>query len=384
MLIGMCAFIAIDNRKPKSKICGRQLCNSTNPPRIKFKQSKIIHKMMMNNKLMSIMGMPLMNANGAIDASSTGYKYVIDTLSRIRESVIDQKFYKISISDYVPMDIGEAAWSSEIVQNISYDIAGDFFQGDVDTMAGNGQLAEVNAALAPIRMPTIVWAKACSWNVAEIAQAAAANKWDVVESKMTALKRNWDLGIQEVAFLGHARVSTLTGLLNNSEVTINTTLITEPLSEMSETEFTTFIRGLLSAYWTNSNDTEMPDTFVMPTTDYLGMSVPYSSTFPNISKLEYLENSFKKMTRNDNFKILPLAYSDSANNAIRGITKNRYCLYKNDPETLSFTIPVDYTMYDAGTSNNIFWQQPAIGQYSGVLINRVPEVLYFDETAAAS
>lgn len=329
---------------------------------------------------MSINGMRLTNANGAIDVNSTGYEYVIKTTSEIRARIIEQKFYKVAAADYLPMDVGEGAWKSEIVQNITYDLSGDFYQGDQDTMTGNGKIAEVNTALAPIRMPTVIWAKGVSWNVSEVAQAAASSNWDIVEGRMKTLKRNWDLGIQETAFLGHPTISGMTGLLNNAEVTVNTTLIPKAISTMSETEFTTFLSLVLQTYFTNSGSTEMPDTFIMPTDDYLGMAVPYSSTYPNISKLEYLLNMFKKMTANESFKILPLAYAQAANNSARGINKDRYVLYKNDPETLSMSIPVDFNMYEAGTANNIFWQQPAIGQYSGVLVNRAPEVLYMDET----
>lgn len=341
-------------------------------------------KELKNSRGISVNGMSLTNNNGAIDIGSAGYQYVIDTLSEIRSQIITQKFYKVAPANYMTVDVGVGAWKSEIVQNITYDLAGNFYEGDVDTMVGNGRIANVDTAMSPIRMPTLVWAKGVQWTVSEIAQAAAASNWDVVSSKMETLKRNWDLGIQETAFLGHPSVPNVTGLLNDAAVTINTTLITEPLSEMTEAEFTVFIAGLLTAFWNNSNNTEMPDTFVMPTADYLGMAVPYSSTFPNISKLEYLLNALKKMTANEGFKILPLAYAQADRNAARGINKNRYVLYKNDPETLRMTIPVDFTMYDAGTSNNIFWQQPAVGQYSGVLINRKPEVLYFDETEAAS
>jgi len=330
------------------------------------------------SRRVNIQGMALTNANGAIDVNSAGYEYVIKTTSEIRSRIVEQKFYKVAPADFMPVDVGEAAWKSEIVQNITYDLAGDFYQGDNETMTGGGRIAEVNTALAPIRMPTIVWAKGISWNVAEVAQASASSNWDIIEGKMKSLKRNWDLGIQETAFLGHPTEAAMTGLINNGEVTINTAIITEPLSGMTETEFTAFVATVLNTYFANSNETEMPDTFVMPTSDYLGMGVPYSATYPNISKLEYLLNTFKKMTANEGFQIKPLVYCEASKNSIRGINKQRYVLYKNDPDTLSMSIPVDFNMYQADTSNSIFWQQPSIGQYSGVLVTRAPEILYFD------
>lgn len=367
---GMCLYNSkgispkvIGPRAPKLSIMGMELFNTSRLPVPEY-----------------IGGRKLTNANGDIDVTSTGYQYIIDTLSYIRANVIEQKFYEVDIAAYVPMDVGEAAWMEEIVQNLIFNTGGSFYQGDVDTQGDTSRLAQVGTAVAPIRMPVKTWAKATGWTIMEISKAAAANRWDVVESKLKSLKKNWDLGIQETAFLGHPD-GTVTGLLNSAEVNINTTLITVPLTIMSEAQFTSFVGGLLGAYFINSNSTQLPDTFVIPTDDYLGLAVPYSTTFPNISKLQYLLDSLTRMTANPNFQILPLAYAQSAINAERGLSKNRYVLYKRDADDLAMSIPVDFTMLEADTTNKINWQQAAYGQYSGVLVNRKRGILYLDETS---
>lgn len=346
------------------------------------RQAKLLGKRLFNNLPLPqfIGGRRLLNANGDIDASSSGYEYLITTLSYIRSMIIEQKFYEIPFADFIPVDVGEGAWMEEIVQNLTFNTGGSFYQGDVDIQAETGRIAMVGAGLDKIQMDVKTWAKGTGWTIMEISKAAAANNWDVVESKLRSLKKNWDLGIQETAFLGHPD-GLLTGLLNSAEVTINTSLITVPLSEMSEAQFTAFVAGLLPAYFTNSNDTTLPDTFVVPNSDYLGLGVPYSDTFPNISKLQYMLDFLQRMTGNANFKILGLSYAQSTINVSRGISKNRYTLYKNDPDTMKMAIPVDFTMLEADTTNKINWQQAAYGQYSGVLVNRKREVLYLDETA---
>lgn len=330
---------------------------------------------------MTVHGKLLTNQNGDIDTSGLGYQYMIDTLSEIRSEVIEQKFYRVAPADYMPVDVGFGAWNDEVIQNLTFYTGGSFFDGDIDTQSDTGRMAQVDTALAPIRMPIVTWGKQSVWTIADIAKAAAASNWDLVAGKMESQKTDWDLGVQEVAFLGHPSISTLTGLLNDGEVNINTTLITTPISSMTETQFNALVSGLLSAYFANSNDTEdKPNTFIIPATDYLGLTGPVSETYPNISKIEYLNNSFQKGTDNPNFKVLPLSYSQSNRNSARGVNQNRYVLYKNDPKTLKMTIPVDFTMLESATANNFNWTQPAYGQYSGCLINRKREVLYIDET----
>jgi len=331
---------------------------------------------------MTIAGKMLTNANGDIDISGSGYQYLIDTLSEIRADVVEQKFYKIAPADFMPVDVGYGAFMDEIIQNLTFQTGGDFFAGDIDTNQDTGRLAQADVAMAPIRMPIVTWAKQIVWTIIDIAKAAAASNWDLVSGKMESLKTDWDLGIQEVAFLGHPAKSDVTGLLNDAEVNINTSLITVPINQMSETQFNAFVGGALAAYFTNSNDTEdKPDTFAVPTSDYLGLVNAVSSSFPNISKIEYLRNAFRAATDNPNFEVKSLAYGQASRNSDRGINKNRYVLYKNDPKTMKMSIPVDFTMLEAGTANNFNWTQPAHGQYSGLLINRKREVLYFDETA---
>ena len=319
----------------------------------------------------------LLNAAGDIDPASAGYQYAIRTLSYIRSQIIEQKFYEIAIADYMPVEVGEGSWSEEIVQNLTFMQSGSFYDGDVTNQDQTGRLAQVNTGLDPIRMRTQIWAKATGWSIMEIERAAAAANWDVVESKLTSLKKNWDLGIQETAFLGHPD-GEITGLLNDSEVTINTTLIPVTLRAMTEAQFTTFVGGLLPAYFANSNDTAIPDTFIIPNDDFLGLGVPYSPSFPNISKYQYLLDTLRATTGNTNFQILGLSYAQATRNASRGLNENRYVLYKNDPETLNMRIPVDFTMLEADTTNRMNWQQAAYGQYSGVLVNRKRELLYLD------
>lgn len=330
----------------------------------------------------TVRGMPLYNSAGDIDMTSAGYRYIIDTLSFIRSRIIEQKFYEIDVADYIPVDVGEAAWSDQIVQNEEYYTGGGFFDGDVEV--GGSRIASVNAALNPISMPVRTWRKKTGWTIAEIAQAANAANWDPVEAKIKSLKKNWDLGIQQLAFMGRPNDPVMTGFLNNPAVTINATFLGGPIRLMTAANFATFVAGLMNLYYANTNGVTLPDTFVIPTSDYLGLVTPVSSAYPMISMITYLLDAFKKITQNENFKILPLTYASLDYNTAMGIGKNRYVLYRNDPEVLSMAIPVDFTMLEARTLNSFDWEQLAYGQYSGVLINREREVLYIDNDSSSS
>lgn len=320
----------------------------------------------------------LLNANGDIDVTATGFQYIIDNLSYIQASVIKQKFYKIPLADFITVDVGEAPWSSEVIRNLTFQNGGDFYDGDMNQGQGGQRLASTDVSLGKVRMPTQIWAKMTAWTIMEIAQAAAASKWDVVSDKLESLKTNWDLGIQRTGFLGHKQRSTITGLLNNGDVTINTSLLPTTLSKMTSAQLATFIGTALGTYFSNSNSTEaQPNRLVLPMSDYLGLLQPFASGFPVNSRLEYLLNSFRAACGPD-FEIKGLAYSQAAQNLDAGIGKQRAILYKDDPEVLKFSIPVDFTLLEAASYNKINWEQDAYGQYAGVLVTRPREMLYMD------
>lgn len=337
----------------------------------------------MNNKNW-LQGMTLTNANGDVDTSGLGYQYTIQTTTQIRAKTISQKFYTVPPADFLSVIPGTGAWLEDIKTNIVYDVAAAFESGIISTASGPSQIANVDVGTAPITSRITTVAKGYQYSTPELQKALAANNWDVVASKLEALKRHFDLGIQKIAFLGLINDLTNTpGLLTNANVTANTSRITANISTFSAASFATMVSGIIADYVSNCSYTAMPNTFLIPTDDFVGLATPVASGFPVVSMLTYLEDAFKRITGNANFKIAPLAYGIGANNAAYVSTsgKSRYVLYNNDIDTLWMDIPVNFTLTPAGTANNFNWQGVGVMQFTGVTIARPAEVLYFDHAS---
>ncbi len=327
----------------------------------------------------TIGGRMLTNDNGDISPALAGYQYEIDTLTHIAKDIIEQKFYRVAPADFIPIEVGEGAYMDSIVRNVSFQSSGSFFDGDVDTNSETSRVAQTNVNISPIDMPLIHWNKVAAWSNIDLEKATRTSNWDVLSAKLEALKTSWDLGIQEVAFLGHPSIEKVTGLLNDSEVTVNTSLIDKPISNMNSVEFQAFVGGLLSAYIENTLYTEnSPNMFVMPAKDYAGIVSAASDRYPNMTKLQFLRQAMVEATGEKDFAIKPLAYCQANKNDVRSINKNRYVMYKKDPKTMKMAIPMDFTFMDAEKTSGSRWAQEGQGQYSGVLITRKREVLYFD------
>ncbi len=318
------------------------------------------------------------NSNGAIDSSTLGVQYTIQTTTLIRQRVVEQVFYEIAPAEHMPVVIGEGAYMENIETNIEYQSAGDFESGFQST-AEETRITNVDANIAPINAVIKTWVGGYQYTDLAVEKALRSNNWNPIEAKMRANKKRWDLGVQKIAFLGSYSDTRVPGLLTNSGVTINTGVIPQNISAMSSSQFSTFVAGVMAAYFTNSNDTVLPDTFAIPYQDWLGLVVPVSSQFPNISMIDYLKAAFVAATGNANFKIYPCAYCDKANNTAFNNT-NRYVLYRNNEETMRMDIPLPFVLRAPMSADNFRWNGVALGQLTGLVIYRVPEVIYFDHS----
>jgi hypothetical protein len=327
----------------------------------------------------SLRGLELFNANGDVAATDLGYQIAIDTLTYVKKEVIQQKFYEVNIPDYIHVAIGEGAFSQNLLQRISFNTSGHFADGNINQGSHNGKLSMADVGVSSINVPVQNWAKGLEYSIIEIQQALADGSLDVLMEKEIARKKNFELGIQEVAFLGLMGMATdFPGLFTNANVTSNTAVITKSISSMSSSEYATFVAALVAAFRANCVYTAWPTDFLIPEDDFLGLGTPVSSTYPNVTKLEYLEKVFASVVPKG-VKIRPMVYGMTAYNSsfISG-SKTRYVMYSKDPRTLRLELPVNYTATQAGTLNNFTFQNAAYAQYTGTAIFRLKEVLYFD------
>ncbi len=317
----------------------------------------------------------------SINTNDAAYQQIITTLTDITTKVIRQKFYKINLPDYVDIEVGRAAFMQEILHNAIVDISGSFESGVINTGA-EARMDYSDVAIAPKKFPVLNWAKKSLYSVFDVQQAFRATNFDIIEEMAKSRKRNWDLGIQETVIMGSRVNTAVTGLANNANVTIDTTLLTTFITSLTDSQFQTFVGKALETFYANSNYTAMPNRFYIPSSDYNGLGMAASTTFPTITRLEYLTKVFTDIVQGygvTDFKILPLAYLNKAKmNDIIGRNYNRYIMVNKDPDTLYAPIPVDFTMTQFGTVDNFNFYNVAYGQYAGTVVLRPQEMLYID------
>lgn len=304
--------------------------------------------------------------------NSLGYQQLITTLTAVAQKVSVQKFYEIPFAEYVPVVMGNGAYQTSIINWRTFLKGEGFATGVIQNGSNDSRLAHVDAAYDQVPQVIYSYAKALIYNVFELEQAMMANQiFSLIEARETARAKEWQLGIQQVAFKGY---QDSTGLLNNGDATVNTTLITKAISSMNATEFNAFVGSIYQTYRVNAAYTAKPTHFVLPESDYNGLINFPDSAFPLKTKLEILNDAFKVITGNQAFKIMPCAYADAAQ--FDGV-HNRYALYNFDDTSLKMDLPIDLTITQAGTQNGFTWESVGMGQFTGVVAQRPKELLYF-------
>lgn len=315
--------------------------------------------------------------------NALGYEIPITTLTTVMKKISEQKFFEVAPADYFAVKVGEGTWSSNLTFYRSFDASGLFEDGIINTGGANARLASADSAVDGINIPVFNWAMSIGWSIFDLELAAKSGNWDLVAAKERARKKRWDIGVQKVAFLGllnqNGSGGSAFGLLNQPGSTVNTSVITAPIGEMSTTNLKTFCATVIEAYRTNCNRTAWPDRFVMPESDYNMCASQASPDFPIKSVLELLEETFRIITKKNDFKVLPCAYGDAAYHAdaptIAG--KQVYSLHRYDEESMNMQIPLQYQNSLANSIDNFSFQNAGFGQFSPVVNLRPLEQLYF-------
>ena len=315
-------------------------------------------------------------------SNTFGVQVPIDTLTSIRQKIVEQKFYELfgyKVSDFVPTEVlpGTQAWAETIKTPVEYFSATDFASSRV--LSGRGQIVNADVGVTTIDQAVGTFAMEMGYTIFEVSQWAQAGIAEsMITAKEKARKKWWDLGVQQMMGLGLSNDPKFNGLLSltSQGVVSDTTTITKPISEMNETEFNALLSNAVGAYIDNTNSTTAPNTFVIALNDLVNSVGFVNPAFPFKQKLEALDEAFKRATGNPEARVLPLAYCNSANN---NLGLNRYAMYNCNEDSISMSIPIDYTVATVAQSlNGIQFQNVAFGRLTGVLAKRPQEILYFD------
>lgn len=306
--------------------------------------------------------------------NEAGFGDIDITLLTVIESEISrQKFYTIDPEKYLPVDHTKGGWNDYItVLRSFYNIEGDIASWERGNDTDNARRGQVGAKVESVPVKIHNFNKMVSWSLFELRQSMETGVWNVVTEKERARKVDHDLSVQRMLLLGDASHK---GLLNQTGVPVDATVLAKKISSMSAAEFKTFLGSVFGNYYAQTGMTAMPDTLVMPVEDFMGLGVAVDEQYPVFTTMyQRLTDVFRQVTGNPNAEILPLAYCDEKYNN----GKARYVLYRKDFDTLRAYNPYTYNVVQGATVDGMNYQNTAYSRISDVFVNRPAELLYME------
>lgn len=313
-----------------------------------------------------------------IAENALGVEVDLTNLYAIERTVSTQRFFdevNPAPSEFIPIDAGTGADQTKILGYRSY-ITGDESVNGISPMGMMGAAAHKTKATVGLDSYTVDmfrWREMAEYDISQLSMSAKTGVWNFATELERGRKKRHDLMMAKIAMIGDSN-SRYTGLLGQAGITLDTTTIVGSLATLSFTQLKALAANLVSAYYQNSNDTALPDTFVIPMSEKLGMFSSASDTYVwDRSKYSVLLEVLKEATGNPNAKIIGSVFADAANSP-NG--KAYYALYRQDYDTLRMYAPRPYQVYNGNTVDGVTFQSTAESQFSNVFINRPSEVLY--------
>ena len=320
------------------------------------------------------------NAVAFATPNTYGLEKTITTLTQIIADVQRQKFYTVAepLTSYVPIEMGTGAYGKQLFQYAVAQVGDNFEAGIIQPGNGINKDANIDITIDGTSIRNNFWRMKYE-ATKEILESARVNAqtFSYIEEQERARLKTSQLGIQKILFKG-TDDGLNTGLLNNPDVTVNTSLLPANISAMSITQLTNFAKTAISTFFTNSNSTTFPNTWLMPTSDYMSLGVPINPEFPIGTIREFLERAFIDAGAPADFKILHTVYNNTASSTGGG----RHVLYNRDADVLTMYIPKPYTPYPLYPVGSLDMISDAEMQFTGVWVKRPAEMLYMDVTAA--
>jgi len=329
------------------------------------------YKEMLRNNLMQAQRV---NNSGA---DVTGLEATITTLTDIIGGVVETKYYELNgqkLSDFCKIEVGRGAYATELMQYASTFVGNNGKQGIVNPTA-NGISKDANSSIqiGSIKMPNNFW----RWDYTvtnELVNMAQKNAetFSIIEENEKARKKIWDLMLQDAWFngLGDGRSY---GLLNQPNVTVNTTLMTAELGDMTDAQFQTFLAKVAGEYNKVSNYAISFNRMLIPSEQYFALTQPYG-TF-GLNRLQVLEDAMKRIVGAD-FKIVHAKYCTGA--SAQGGNKGRYVFYNDDADNVCAYLPVPYTPMPLFPQGSLDLISQAHGQFVCPYLKRNTSMVYAD------
>ena len=290
--------------------------------------------------------------------------YVQNGLTAVSKEISETKYPEIVFPQFVYVDQQAAVGVTEKL-HYGADEHGSLDDGLITT--GTSTLDQVEVGFTPTRSYIVPWAKSVTWTTPELALDTA---------KIMALNKNAQQTLQKVAFLGHAKDTRLTGLLNNKSVevyNIKGTAANTKVQAMDFDKAVAFFKEIFLQGMEKTKRIEAPNTFAIDSLDLAHLALTQRNN-TDTTALEFLTKSLSAAAgREVAIKALPSNFGTRVTNG-----KTRAMVYVNSKEHVIFDVPMSPTVLAAQQKGLLAYESGLRMAFGGVTFMEPNSALYVD------
>lgn len=298
--------------------------------------------------------------------------YVQNGLTAISKEISETKYPEIVFPQFVYVDQQAAVGVTEKL-HYGADEHGSLDDGLITT--GTSTLDQVEVGFTPTRSYIVPWAKSVTWSTPELEQGKLLGL-ALDTAKIMALNKNAQQTLQKVAFLGHAKDTRLTGLLNNKSVEVYNIKGTAQNSKVQAMDFdkaVVFFKEIFLQGMEKTKRIEAPNTFAIDSLDLAHLALTQRNN-TDTTALEFLSKSLSAAAgREVAIKALPSNFGTRVTSG-----KTRAMVYVNSKEHVIFDVPMSPTVLAAQQKGLLAYESGLRMAFGGVTFMEPDSALYVD------
>ena len=285
--------------------------------------------------------------------------YVQNGLTAVSKEISETKYPEIVFPQFVYVDQQAAVGITEKL-HYGADEHGSLDDGLITT--GTSTLDQVEVGFTPTRSYIVPWAKSVTWTTPELEQGKLLGL-ALDTAKIMALNKNAQQTLQKVAFLGHAKDTRLTGLLNNKS----------KVQAMDFDKSVAFFKEMFLAGMEKTKRIEAPNTFAIDSLDLAHLALTQRNN-TDTTALEFLTKSLSAAAgREVAIKALPSNFGTRVTSS-----KTRAMVYVNSKEHVIFDVPMSPTVLAAQQKGLLAYESGLRMAFGGVTFMEPNSALYVD------
>ena len=282
--------------------------------------------------------------------------YVQNGLTAVSKDIAETKYPEIVFPQFVYVDQQTAVGITEKL-HYGADEHGSLDDGLITV--GTSTLDQVEVGFTPTRSYIVPWAKSVTWTKPELEQGQLLGL-ALNTAKIMALNKNAQQTLQKVAFLGHAKDSRLTGLLNNKSVEVYAIKGAAQNTKVQAMDFdkaVAFFKEIFLKGMEKTKRIEAPNTFAIDSLDLAHLALVQRAN-TDTTALEFLTKHLSAAAVTDG--------------------KTRAMVYVNSKEHVIFDVPMSPTVLDAQPKGLLAFESGLRMAFGGVTFMEPDSALYVD------